>query len=184
MNGHAIECRICAEDPANNFLPSTGTIVHLAAAQGPGIREDRGVETGQEISVYYDSLISKVIAWGATRPAAIARMERALQEYAIAGVATNIPVCLFVLGHPAFRSGTFDTGFLATYLQPESLVLQEQRAEMGAAILAAWMEHRGNSPAPKNGAEPGALRATGQDHGSSQEGWKARRLETRRGGTP
>jgi len=184
MNGHAIECRICAEDPSNNFLPSTGTIVHLTAAQGPGIREDRGVETGQEISVYYDSLISKVIAWGATRPVAIARMERALQEYAIAGVATNIPVCLFVLGHPAFRSGTFDTGFLATYLQAETLLLQEQRSEMGAAILAAWLEHRGNSPALRNGADPGANGTAGRDHGSSLEGWKARRLETRRGGTP
>ena len=184
MNGHAIECRICAEDPANNFLPSTGTIVHLSAAQGPGIREDRGVETGQEISVYYDSLISKVIAWGADRPMAIARMERALHEYAIAGVATNIPVCLFVLGHPAFRSGTFDTGFLSTYLQADSLVPQEQRSEMAAAVLAAWIQHRGNSPTPGNGADPGAHGTTGRDRGSSLEGWKARRLETRRGGTP
>jgi propionyl-CoA carboxylase alpha chain len=183
LNGHAIECRICAEDPANNFLPSTGTIVHLAAVQGPGIREDRGVEIGQEISVYYDSLISKVIAWGATRPMAIARMERALQEYAIAGVATNIPVCLFVLGHPAFRSGTFDTGFLAKYLQPDTLLTQEQRSHTAAVILAAWMEHRGSTATPKNGTDPGANRTPGKDHGSSLQGWKARRLEMRRGGT-
>jgi propionyl-CoA carboxylase alpha chain len=182
MNGHAIECRICAEDPANNFMPSTGTIRHLAAAQGPGIREDRGVESGQEISVYYDSLISKVIAWGPTRSVAIARMERALGEYAIAGVATNIPVCLFVLGHPAFREGTFDTGFLPKYLQPGTISPQEDRAHMAAVILAAWMEQRGANTMPRNGTDRGAGATPGKDHGSSLEGWKARRLEMRRGG--
>jgi acetyl-CoA carboxylase, biotin carboxylase subunit len=183
MNGHAIECRICAEDPANNFLPSTGTIVHLAAAQGPGIREDRGVETGQEISVYYDSLISKVIAWGPTRSVAIDRMERTLREYAIAGVATNIPVCLFVLGHLAFRSGTFDTGFLPKYLRPEIVLPPEEHSHIAAAILAAWLEHRGMSIVPGNGADSGSDRTPGKNNGSSLEGWKARQLEMRRGGT-
>jgi len=114
---------------------------------------------------------------------AIARMERALGEYAIAGVATNIPVCLFVLGHPAFRGGTFDTGFLPKYLRPETFALQEDRSHTAAVILAAWMEQRGANIMPRNRADRGAPPEAGKDHGSSLEGWKARRLEMRRGGT-
>jgi acetyl-CoA carboxylase biotin carboxylase subunit len=112
FNGHAIECRISAEDPSNNFLPSTGKISYLSPPDGPGIREDGGLFTGGEVSVYYDPLISKLIAWGRTRTEAIQRMKRALTEYDIRGVETTIPFCLMVMQNRKFISGVFDTQFI------------------------------------------------------------------------
>jgi acetyl-CoA carboxylase, biotin carboxylase subunit len=112
MNGHAIECRIYAEDPGNNYLPSTGKITHLRPSQGLGVRDDRGVEEGGEISVYYDPLISKLVVWGKTRTEAIHRMIRALRDYEVMGVSTNIALNLSILDHPKFQSGEFDTHFL------------------------------------------------------------------------
>ncbi|MFQ5676293.1 MAG: acetyl-CoA carboxylase biotin carboxylase subunit, partial [bacterium] len=112
FRGHAIECRIYAEDPANNFLPSTGTIDFLAPASGPGVRDDNGYYSGAEVSVYYDPLISKLIVWDKDRDSAIARMKRALREYQLSGVKTSIPFCLAVLEHEGFVAGDFDTHFV------------------------------------------------------------------------
>ncbi|MDH4071381.1 MAG: acetyl-CoA carboxylase biotin carboxylase subunit [Ignavibacteria bacterium] len=136
MNGHAIECRIYAEDPANSYMPSTGTILHLKPGQGPGVRDDRGVEAGNEISVYYDPMISKLVVWAGTREQALRRMIRALGEYEILGVATNIPLNLSILRHPDFVAGNFDTHFLA--LHPDILKTQrpDELEEMGAVAAA------------------------------------------------
>lgn len=136
FRGHAIECRIYAEDPANQFLPSTGKLLHLRPAQGPGIREDRGVDVGGEISVYYDPLISKLIAWGPTRGDAISRMRRALREYEILGVRTNIPLNLYVLNHPDFLSGNFDTHFLSTLGADDLLGTATETEHLAAVVLS------------------------------------------------
>ena len=110
--GHAIECRIYAEDPSNNFLPSTGTIQEYAPSEGYGIRNDSGIITGTAISRFYDPLLAKLIAWGADREEARARMIRALSEYKISGVTTTIPFCVFVLSHPDFAAGNYSIRFV------------------------------------------------------------------------
>ncbi|MBI4534759.1 MAG: acetyl-CoA carboxylase biotin carboxylase subunit [Ignavibacteriae bacterium] len=140
FRGHAIECRIYAEDPSNGFLPSTGRISHLVPSQGPGIREDRGVKQGGEISVYYDPMISKLVAHGGTRNEAISRMKRSLREYEILGVKTNIPFCLFILDHPKFIEGDFDTHFIPMYFKPERLARLSDDEEAAAALVCAMME--------------------------------------------
>ena len=152
FNGHAIECRICAEDTENSFLPSTGRITHLRAPAGPGIRDDRGVEQGDEISVYYDPMMAKLIAWGGTRPAAIARLVRALREYEILGVRTNIPLCLFVITHPRFAAGDISTHFISRYFSPGALradlPFEEGAAAAVCALLAGGMEGGGSRALP------------------------------------
>jgi len=119
FHGHAIECRIYAEDPDNNFIPATGTLDHLQKPDGFGIREDSGVYEGSEITMFYDPMISKLIAWGATRDEAIRRMRRALAEYEIGGVKTTVPFCSWVLHHDKFCQGDFDTHFVQNeYMNP------------------------------------------------------------------
>jgi len=189
FSGHAIECRICAEDPSGDFLPSTGTLTRLRAPGGPGIREDRGIEEGGEVSVYYDSLIAKLVAWAPDREQAIARMARALREYDIAGVSTNIPVCAFVLRHPAFLRGAYDTGFIGTHFRPEGSAVEtgDAEREKALAILCAWMEHGGalrkDQKASAPGTVPVSAHAGAPDHtvaGRNGKGtptsWKARRF--------
>ena len=150
MRGHAIECRIYAEDPESNYLPSTGTITHLRPAQGFFVRDDRGVEEGGEVSVYYDPLISKLIVWGKDRPEAIRRMVRALREYEILGVATNIRLNLSVLQDERFRSGEFDTHFLSDHHLPvrDTLTREEEVALAGLVALLSLEEGRRVTPGP------------------------------------
>lgn len=112
MNGWAIECRVNAEDPANNFFPCPGTITDYNPPGGDGIRVDAGVRSGSTISPVYDSLIAKLVAWGSTRDEAIQRMGKALNEYVISGVQTNIPFHKAVMQNTRFRSGEFDTHFI------------------------------------------------------------------------
>jgi len=112
QRGWAIECRIYAEDPENNFLPAPGRITRLTEPGGLGVRNDTGVYEGFEVSIHYDPMISKLVAWGATREEAIARMERALAEYVIHGPTTNIEFHRWILRHPRFRKGDFDTRFI------------------------------------------------------------------------
>jgi 3-methylcrotonyl-CoA carboxylase alpha subunit len=111
QRGHAIECRVYAEDPANGFLPQAGRILLYREPAWPGVRIDSGVEEGTEVTVYYDPLLAKVIAHGETRSAALARARAALARYPILGIRTNIPFLLEILGHPAFEAGDVDTGF-------------------------------------------------------------------------
>ena len=115
--GHAIECRVYAEDPDAGFLPSPGRITSLRVPSGPGIRDDGWAETGTDVPIFYDPLISKLIAWGGNRPEAIARMRRALTEYEIRGIRTSLPFFQWVLRQPAFLDGEFHTEFLDELLQ-------------------------------------------------------------------
>ncbi len=114
--GHAIECRINAEDPRNNFAPQAGTVTNVVFPGGPGIRVDTHLYPGASIPPYYDSLLAKAVAYGDTREAAIARMERALRETVIEGVQTTIGLCLEVLASREFRAGRYDIGFLPSML--------------------------------------------------------------------
>lgn len=119
--GHAIECRIYAEDPANNFLPSTGTLQRHRIPAGPGIRVDAGIEEGQDVSIHYDPMISKLCAFAKDRDKAIERMLRALDEYEISGVRTTISFCSYTLNHKKFREAKYDTHFVPNYFTPEKI---------------------------------------------------------------
>jgi acetyl-CoA carboxylase, biotin carboxylase subunit len=110
--GHAIECRIYAEDPGNNFLPSPGRILDLRTPAGPGVRDDSGVEAGNDVPIYYDPLISKLIAWAEDRPAAVDRMRRALDEYVVSGIKTTLPFFAWLFGRREFLDGAFHTAYL------------------------------------------------------------------------
>src|SRR6478752_6702634 len=121
INGHAIEVRVYAEDPANNFLPDIGTLKTYKRPQGHGIRVDDGFEQGMAIPFYYDPMIAKMICTAETREAAIEKMIRAIDEYEITGVETTLGFCNFVMHHEAFRSGNFSTKFVESYFKPEYL---------------------------------------------------------------
>jgi len=116
INGAAIECRISAEDPENNFVPSTGKITELIEPGGPGVRVESGVYEGFEVPIYYDPLIAKLLVWAPTRQEAITRMKRALREYRIRGIKTSIPFHLLVMDNPKFITGDYDTTFIDTVL--------------------------------------------------------------------
>jgi len=137
--GHSIECRIYAEDPSNNFMPSTGKITNLNIPAGPGIRVDNGVEANSQISMFYDPLVGKLISWGADREHAINRMKRALQEYNISGIQTTIPFCLQVLDHPQYITGKYDTNFVANHL--EEMKTKIDSDEKIAALAALAISH-------------------------------------------
>ncbi|MFQ5666337.1 MAG: acetyl-CoA carboxylase biotin carboxylase subunit [Candidatus Binatia bacterium] len=140
LRGHAIECRVYAEDPYNNFFPSPGTIAFLQAPGGIGVRDDSGVYSGFEVSVHYDPIISKLVAWGTTRAEAISRMRRALDEYSIHGVTTNLAFHRWVLQHPRFVAGDFDTNFITQELHGFLDVTASPRRE--AALAAAALAQR------------------------------------------
>jgi acetyl-CoA carboxylase biotin carboxylase subunit len=141
QKGWALECRVNAEDPYNNFLPSTGIIKHHDVPTGPGIRVDTGVYDGFEITPYYDSLISKVIASGETRAQAILRMRRALEEYKIVGVLTNIPFHQNLLGQHRFLAGNFDTRFVEERFSMKKAEEGKETHPEIAAILATLLAH-------------------------------------------
>lgn len=139
MIGWAIECRVNAEDPYNNFMPSTGTVTGSILPTGPGVRVDTCVYSGYTIPRYYDSLISKVICWGETRGEALLRMRRALEEYKIVGVKTNIPLHQNLLDSHRFLAGQFDTRFLEERFEMERESTPHPEI---AAILATLVAHR------------------------------------------
>ncbi|MCP5095239.1 MAG: acetyl-CoA carboxylase biotin carboxylase subunit [Chloroflexi bacterium] len=139
MSGWAIECRINAEDPYNNYLPSTGLISTSRLPTGPGVRVDTGVYPGYEVTPYYDSMISKLICYGETRAEAILRMRRALLEYRIMGVKTNIPFHIHMMDSHRFLTGNFDTNFVE---QRFSMSEREASDQLEAAILATLVAHR------------------------------------------
>ncbi|GAA4413384.1 acetyl-CoA carboxylase biotin carboxylase subunit [Nibrella viscosa] len=140
IKGHAVEVRVYAEDPANNFLPDVGTLQTYVRPQGNGVRVDDGFEQGMDIPIYYDPMIAKLITYGNTREEAIEKMIRAIDEYQITGVQTTLPFCRFVMEHDAFRSGRFDTHFVNRYFTPDVLQAPENPAEAElAAVLAAYL---------------------------------------------
>jgi len=148
INGHAIEVRVYAEDPSNNFLPDIGTLTTYRIPQGPGVRVDDGFAEGMEIPIYYDPMIAKLIVHGANREEAIARMERAIDDYAISGVETTLPFCRFVMGHESFRSGHYDTHFVRDHFTPEKLEGNDPDEMAAAALVAAHLyEERRRIPA-------------------------------------
>jgi acetyl-CoA carboxylase biotin carboxylase subunit len=147
INGHAIELRVCAEDPANGFLPDIGRIAEYSIPKGPGIRVDDAMEAGLEIPVYYDNMIAKLIVWADSREEAMDRMQRAIAEYRLKGIASTLPFGRFVMAHPAFREGNFDTAFIDRYFTPEQLHLPLTAAEETAAALAAVLAWNAGSAA-------------------------------------
>ena len=142
INGWAIECRINAEDPYNNFMPSTGRLALIIPPSGPGVRVDTGVYPGFEISPYYDSMISKLLVWGETRGEAVLRMRRALEEYKILGVKTNIPFHQTLMDSTRFMAGQFDTRFIEERFSMEDAEEGRTRQPMIAAILGTLVAHR------------------------------------------
>lgn len=135
QRGHAIECRIYAEDPANQFLPSIGQISFYQPPFGPGVRVDDGIETGTHVSPYYDPMLAKVITWGHTRPEAVAKMVRALRDTIILGVTTNIPYLLAILQEPSFLAGRTPTNYLAEHFatwQPQTSISESDWLALAA----------------------------------------------------
>jgi acetyl-CoA carboxylase biotin carboxylase subunit len=139
IHGHAIELRICAEDPLNQFLPNVGTVETYKVPQGSGIRVDDCMESGMEIPIYYDNMLAKLIVWAPNRLDAIARMRRAIGEYVITGIETTLMFGDFVMTHPAFIEGKFDTHFIQQYFTPEAmlppLLGEQEQALLGVAAL-------------------------------------------------
>ncbi len=139
LRGHAIECRITAEDPFNNFMPSTGKITSLREPTGPGVRLETGIFEGYEVSLYYDPLIAKLCVWAESRGAAIMRMRRALSEFLIMGISTSIPFHQRIMSSTNFIGGVFDTQFLENRVNLEPS--REEEKEQVAAIVAALLAH-------------------------------------------
>jgi acetyl-CoA carboxylase biotin carboxylase subunit len=148
QRGHAIECRVYAEDPDAGFLPSPGRIAALRVPGGPGIRDDSGVEEGDEVPSYYDPLISKLVAWGENRASAIARMRRAVREYNVLGIKTTLPFFDRVLRNPDFVAGEIDTGFVERLGRARGG--EDERpwpVALAAAAIRAFEQRRAVAPA-------------------------------------
>ncbi len=151
INGHAIELRICAEDPLNNFLPDIGKLEVYKRPQGAGIRVDDGYEEGMEIPIYYDPMIGKLVAWGSTRSEAIDRLTRAIEEFRINGIETTLPFGKWAINHEAFVKGQFDTHFIANYYKPELLEqFSEEQKEIAALIAVNIFKEKTEQPKPLN----------------------------------
>ncbi|MGH9527536.1 MAG: acetyl-CoA carboxylase biotin carboxylase subunit, partial [Terriglobales bacterium] len=162
--GHAIECRLYAEDPAQNFFPSPGRITRLVTPSGPGLREDSGIYEGWTVPLEYDPLLSKLIVWGEDRPQALARMRRALSEYHIGGIRSNLSLFRRILADPAFAAGGVDTGYLARLLASAPAPLPAPW--LRAAALAAAIPGEGNGPARAENPAPAA------DSSWRRAGWR------------
>jgi pyruvate carboxylase subunit A len=135
INGHALELRVYAEDPLNNFLPSVGKLEKYRIPEGPGIRVDGGFEQGMEVPIYYDPMLAKLVVHGATRTEAIQKMKEAIAQYEVEGVATTLPFGRFVLDHPAFVSADFTTHFVQLYYTPDKLIESQDNGARIAALL-------------------------------------------------
>ncbi len=167
INGHSIELRICAEDPSNNFLPEVGTLETYRAPMGTGIRVDDGFEEGMEIPIYYDNMIAKLIVHAADRETAIERMKRAISEFEISGITTTLEFGEWVMNHPLFQSGDFDTKFIDKQFNADSLK-KEDEGEAIAAALAAALFYQDNRPATTQAAQ-----------GEGESNWRRNRTNLR-----
>ncbi len=137
VNGHSIEIRVYAEDPKNNFAPSIGNLEVYRKPEGEGIRLDDGYEQGQDIPIYYDPMIAKLVATGSNREEAIERLLQAIKDYRIIGVKTTLPFCEFVLQHEAFRTGNFTTKFVEQYFTPEVLDVEHDPEVIDVALTVS-----------------------------------------------
>lgn len=161
--GYAIECRVYAEDPSQGFLPSTGKLIGFRPPSGPGVRVDSGVEEDSTIGVYYDPMIAKLIVWAPDRARGLDRMARALSEFLVLGVQTTIPLHHWLLGHPAFRSGEVDTGWLERTWSPSELVPPDlDTAAIAAALLADGASIPTPAPTVDGTTTSSAWRAAGR----------------------
>ncbi len=161
--GHAIECRIYAEDPFNNFLPDTGKIKYLRRPGGSGVRIDSGVERGSEVTIHFDPMLGKLIIWGKDRLEAVSRMERALRNYKIKGIKTAIPFELAVMKHHDFKYGYFDTGFIENSFDFGILEnMKAEHEEMIAVIAAFGYRMMKSSQAPINNTNQNSKWKTGR----------------------
>lgn len=136
INGHAMELRVYAEDPLEDFMPSTGTLEKYAVPEGPGIRLDNGFEQGMDVPIYYDPMLAKLITYGKTREESIQMMIKAIDHYIVEGVSTTLPFGKFVFQHEAFRSGNFDTHFVKKFYSPEALKEETEEEAKLAALMA------------------------------------------------
>jgi len=144
INGHAVELRVYAEDPLNNFLPSIGTLTQYVRPEGEGIRVDDGYEEGMPIPIYYDPMIAKLVAHGKDRTEAIQKIKEAIKDYKIRGLCTTLPFGTFVFEHEAFISGMFDTHFVKNHYTPEKIREKQKANAEAAAIIALkyWMDQQ------------------------------------------
>jgi acetyl-CoA carboxylase, biotin carboxylase subunit len=151
INGHAIELRICAEDPLNNFMPDTGKLETYVRPIGNGIRVDDGYEQGMEIPIYYDPMIGKLVAWGETRTIAIERLTQAISEFRINGIETTLPFGKWAINQEAFVAGKYDTHFIPNYYKSEYLLASSEEEARVAAIMATHIfQHQTVLPAAIN----------------------------------
>ncbi|MFY8020901.1 MAG: acetyl-CoA carboxylase biotin carboxylase subunit [Bacteroidia bacterium] len=164
IHGHAIELRVCAEDPMNNFLPDIGKLKTYKTPQGYGVRVDDSFEAGMEIPIQYDPMIAKLITFGKTREEAIKRMIRAIDDYKISGIETTLPFGTFVMNHPAFREGHFDTKFIEKYFEPELLKSSHPELHQAAAYAAGSLFFQKES----------TIQASGQNQ-SQTSNWQLKR---------
>jgi acetyl-CoA carboxylase biotin carboxylase subunit len=174
QTGHAIECRIYAEDPEQDFMPRPGKIEGLRLPEGLGLRNDCGVYEGAEVSIYYDPMIAKLICWGENRVEAILRMRRALREYQVRGIKTNISFHQWILRHPRFMSGDFNTGFIDQEYRASNSeeVLPHKEIALASAAIAALHgeQERTLKLLAKGAAEPSKWREQGKRNALRRNG--------------
>jgi acetyl-CoA carboxylase, biotin carboxylase subunit len=167
--GHAIECRIYAEDPTENFMPSTGVLTKHRPAEGPGVRVDSGVEEGLAITIHYDPMISKLCTAAPTREQAINRMKRALNDYEIAGCRTTIPFCAFVMNHPDFRKAHYNTHFVKEKFTANQLDHDDGENSAVISVAASLLSESNNFQTDTRN------RTTVQQKSGNSNWWKNRR---------
>lgn len=159
FRGHAIESRVYAEDPANDFLPDVGTLATYSIPKGNGVRVDDGFEQGMNIPIYYDPMIAKLISYGENREEAISKMIRAIDEYQISGVKTTLPFCRFVMQHSDFQDGTFSTNFVKEHFEPSFLNPEaaDNLNSLAAVFTAFLAEKDKNAPLRSQPAQREAI---------------------------
>ena len=151
INGHAVELRVYAEDPMDNFLPSVGKLVVYSRPSGDGVRVDDGFESGMDIPIYYDPMIAKLITYGPTRGAAIAKMKQAIADFKIVGPQTTLPFGEFVMNHEAFISGNIDTHFVKKHFTKEAIenINIDEKRIAAALALKLYLENKSVLKEPK-----------------------------------
>ncbi len=168
INGWSIEARICAEDSARNFLPSTGLITRYSNLRGENIRLDSGIEAGSFVSVYYDSLLAKVISWGETREAARSTLINALNRYHVEGVTTNLDFANSILNHPAFIKGELSTGFIDEYFEEGEARIDPPMEQLEAMIIASTTVYHNRKNLVRESLKPMAAKV-GMSHKPAQQ---------------
>lgn len=165
IHGHSIELRVCAEDPANNFLPDTGKLETYQPPKGPGVRVDDGYEQGQDIPIFYDPMIAKLVVHAATRDEAIDRLCRAVDEYYVKGIQTTLGFGKWAVQTEPFRTGNFDTKFIEKHFKPEYLQDDNEEIDAVASLLAANVWNTEKKPVKEHSAIANV-----------SSGWKTRRM--------